>query len=148
MRVEDRRLVLAPHEVEQLGLEAADVLDRDVVEVAGRAGPDRDDLVLDRERRVLRLLEQLDQAGAALELAPWTRLSRSEPKAANASSSRNWARSRRSGRRPCSCALIWAAPPTRDTEMPTLMAGRTPELNRSVSRKIWPSVIEMTLVGM
>ena len=32
--------------------------------------------------------------------------------------------------------------------MPTLMAGRTPELNRSVSRKIWPSVIEMTLVGM
>ena len=32
--------------------------------------------------------------------------------------------------------------------MPTLIAGRTPELNRSVSRKIWPSVIEMTLVGM
>jgi hypothetical protein len=32
--------------------------------------------------------------------------------------------------------------------MPTLMAGRTPELNRPVSRKIWPSVIEMTLVGM
>jgi len=28
------------------------------------------------------------------------------------------------------------------------MAGRTPELKRSVSRKIWPSVIEMTLVGM
>ena len=32
--------------------------------------------------------------------------------------------------------------------MPTLIAGRTPELNRSVSRKHWPSVIEMTLVGM
>jgi len=28
------------------------------------------------------------------------------------------------------------------------MAGRTPALNRSVSRKICPSVIEMTLVGM
>ena len=28
------------------------------------------------------------------------------------------------------------------------MAGRTPWLNRSASRKIWPSVIEMTLVGM
>jgi hypothetical protein len=28
------------------------------------------------------------------------------------------------------------------------MAGRTPERNRSDSRKIWPSVIEMTLVGM
>jgi hypothetical protein len=28
------------------------------------------------------------------------------------------------------------------------MAGRTPERNRSASRKIWPSVIEMTLVGI
>ena len=28
------------------------------------------------------------------------------------------------------------------------MAGRTPLLKRSDSRKIWPSVIEMTLVGM
>jgi hypothetical protein len=45
-------------------------------------------------------------------------------------------------------ALTWALPPTRETEMPTLMAGRTPELNRSVSRKIWPSVMEMTFVGM
>ena len=32
--------------------------------------------------------------------------------------------------------------------MPTLIAGRTPALNRSVSRKHCPSVIEMTLVGM
>ena len=45
-------------------------------------------------------------------------------------------------------ALICAALPTRDTEMPTLMAGRTPAKNRSVSRKICPSVMEMTLVGM
>ena len=45
-------------------------------------------------------------------------------------------------------ALTWASPPTRDTEMPTLIAGRTPWLNRSDSRKTWPSVIEMTLVGM
>ena len=45
-------------------------------------------------------------------------------------------------------ALIWAAPPTRDTDWPTLMAGRMPDLNRSSSRKIWPSVIEITLVGM
>ena len=28
------------------------------------------------------------------------------------------------------------------------MAGRTPELNRSDSRKHWPSVMEMTLVGI
>ena len=32
--------------------------------------------------------------------------------------------------------------------MPTLIAGRTPEKKRSASRKIWPSVIEMTFVGM
>ncbi len=43
--------------------------------------------------------------------------------------------------------LVWAAPPTRDTEIPALIAGRIPALNRSVSRKIWPSVIEITLVG-
>jgi hypothetical protein len=45
-------------------------------------------------------------------------------------------------------ALICAEPPTRDTELPTLIAGRTPWLKRSDSRKICPSVIEMTLVGM
>ena len=32
--------------------------------------------------------------------------------------------------------------------MPTLIAGRTPEKKRSASRKIWPSVIEITFVGM
>ena len=31
--------------------------------------------------------------------------------------------------------------------MPALIAGRMPALKRSVSRKIWPSVIEITLVG-
>ena len=45
-------------------------------------------------------------------------------------------------------ALVWAAPPTRDTDRPTLMAGRTPAWNRSVSRKICPSVMEMTFVGI
>ena len=45
-------------------------------------------------------------------------------------------------------ALTCAAPPTRLTELPTLMAGRIPELKRSVSKKTWPSVMEMTLVGM
>ena len=42
---------------------------------------------------------------------------------------------------------VCAAPPTRDTEMPAFIAGRMPALNRSVSRKICPSVIEITLVG-
>ena len=78
----------------------------------------------------------------------WLALSRSEPNAANASSSRYWARSTRSRPATSRIARGWAAPPTRDTEMPTFTAGRTPALNRSVSRKHWPSVIEMTLVGM
>ncbi len=48
----------------------------------------------------------------------------------------------------CFIALICALPPTRETERPTLTAGRIPEWNRSVSRMIWPSVMEITLVGM
>ena len=66
--------MLAAQVLQELRLEAADVLDRDVVQLAGGAGPDRDDLLLDRERRVLRLLEQLDQAGTALQLGPGGRV--------------------------------------------------------------------------
>jgi hypothetical protein len=43
---------------------------------------------------------------------------------------------------------VWAAEPTRDTERPTLMAGRTPRKNSSDSKKTWPSVIEITFVGL
>ena len=43
--------------------------------------------------------------------------------------------------------LVWAAPPTRDTDSPAFIAGLIPALNKSVSRKICPSVIEITLVG-
>ena len=80
----------------------------------------------------------------------WAReaASRSEAKAANDSRSRNCDSASRSVPATFFMARTWAAPPTRDTDRPTLMAGRTPELNRSVSRKIWPSVIEMTFVGM
>ena len=45
-------------------------------------------------------------------------------------------------------AFVCAAPPTRDTESPTFTAGRMPEANRPLSRKICPSVMEITLVGM
>ena len=45
-------------------------------------------------------------------------------------------------------AFVCAEPPTRETEMPTSTAGRWFALNRSDCRKHWPSVIEMTLVGM
>jgi hypothetical protein len=99
------------------------------------AGPDRDDLLLQRVRRVVGLLEQLDQAGRParagcggavevggergerLELAV---LGQVQPEPAG----------------DLLIGLGWRRPPTRDTEVPTLMAGRTPWLNRSCSRKI------------
>src|SRR4051812_8537297 len=56
----------------------------------------------------------------------WVDGSSSDPNCANASSSRYWARS--SFNRPATLrmARTWALPPTRETEMPTLMAGLTP----------------------
>ena len=75
-------------------------------------------------------------------------LSRSEANWAKAASSRYWARSSRILPATWRMALIWALPPTRDTLMPAFTAGRWPWLNRSVCRKICPSVMEITLVGM
>ena len=43
--------------------------------------------------------------------------------------------------------LIWALPPTRLTEIPTLIAGRIPALNGLFQGNICPSVIEITLGG-
>src|SRR5690554_7338871 len=60
--------------------------------------------------------------------------SRSEPNLAKASNSRNCAWSSFSVPATFFIDLICALPPTRDTEIPTLIAGRTPELNRSDSR--------------
>ena len=55
---------------------------------------------------------------------------------ATAASSRYCARSSFSVEPTCLVALMAAANPTRDTDRPTFTAGRTPELNRSVSKKI------------
>ena len=61
--------VAGAHEVEQARLRSdGHLIDRQVVEVALRAGEHHDDLLLDGHRAVQRLLEQLDQAIAALEL--------------------------------------------------------------------------------
>jgi len=73
--------------------------------------------------------------------------SRSEANCDKAASSRYWASARRMPPPSFLISLVCAAPPTRDTDRPALMAGRIPALNRSVSRKIWPSVMEITLVG-
>ncbi|KAB5588085.1 Acetylglutamate semialdehyde dehydrogenase [Ceratobasidium theobromae] len=59
---------VAAQVVEQGVLEGQHVLDLEVVEVAVRAGPDADDLLLDRVRRVLRLLEELHEPLTAGEL--------------------------------------------------------------------------------
>ncbi len=82
--------------------------------------------------------------------ASWRRLaaSRSDAKIANASSERYCASSSLSVPETFLMLFTWASPPTRDTEMPTSTAGRWFPLKRSDWRKIWPSVIEITLVGM
>jgi len=61
-------------------------------------------------------------------------LSRSEANCEKAANSRYCASS--SFIRPATwrIALVWAAPPTRETDVPTEMAGRMPELKRSDCR--------------
>ncbi len=73
-------------------------------------------------RLVLSLLEQLDQALTALQLRTFDAASRSEPKAANASSSRYWARSRHESARNLTHRLCWAEPRLQETEIPTFSA--------------------------
>src|SRR5215218_4150670 len=57
----------AGDELEELALEPPDLRHRDLVQLAGGAQPQRDDLALHRVRRVLALLEQLHEALAALQ---------------------------------------------------------------------------------
>ncbi len=58
----------APGEVEQLGLEAMDIGDLDVVEETAGAGVEDHDLLLDRHWRVETLLQELGEAVTPLEL--------------------------------------------------------------------------------
>ena len=89
-------------------------LDRHVVEDSRSASPRARRPDLDGNRVVLRLLEELDDALAAVELAPASSASRSEPNCAKAASSRNCARSPLIVPATCFIALICAAEPTRD----------------------------------
>ena len=61
--------MLAAQEREEALLELADLADRQLVEIAVHAGEDHHHLLLDRQRRELRLLEELGEAGAAVEEA-------------------------------------------------------------------------------
>ena len=120
---------------------------RHVVDEAVGHRVDDHDLLLDRHRLVLPLLEHFDRARAAIEL-PLRRgveVRRERGERFELAVLRE-VEAETAGDR--LIALICAEPPTRDTEIPALIAGRTPAKNRSDSRKIWPSVIEMTFVGM
>src|ERR1700677_447519 len=55
--------------VQELALEPPDVLNRHVVQVAIAGRPEGYDLLLDGERRVLRLLEQFNRPGTAVQLS-------------------------------------------------------------------------------
>src|SRR4029453_8872331 len=63
-----QRGVAVVDELVQLNLEAANRGDLDLVEVAVDGREDDQDLLLDRQRLILRLLQDLDQALAAIEL--------------------------------------------------------------------------------
>ena len=130
--VEQRR-VPGAHELEQFALEPANVDDGDVVEVARGAGEDRHDLVVDGHRAVERLLEQLDHPVAAVELG-LCGLSSSVPKLGERL---ELAERGEVELEPAGDLLHrrdLGLPPTRDTEMPTSTAGRTPAKNRSGCR--------------
>ncbi len=104
-------------------------------------------LVLDRQRLALALVERLDEALAAGQRA----LRVGVEVGAELRERLEVAVLRELELEPAGDPLhrpICALPPTRETEMPTLIAGRTPELNSCGSRKICPSVIEITFVGM
>src|SRR5205823_255677 len=60
--------LFAPEVLEELGFEAADVRDGDVVDETAGAGEDRHHLLLDGQRRALGLLQQLGEPVATVEL--------------------------------------------------------------------------------
>ena len=60
----------------------------------------------------------------------WVAASRSEPNWAKAATSRYWASSSFMEPATCFMDLVWAAEPTRDTDRPTLIAGRIPGVGK------------------
>jgi chloramphenicol 3-O-phosphotransferase len=118
--------MVRPEVATELRLVALDLGDRYAVCVAAGSGIDDDDLLFDRHGLVDALLEQLGEPVAAVELA-WD-TGRARSRRSRRPRARGTARGRSSAFPTTSfIALIWAAPPTRLTEFPTLIAGRTPE---------------------
>src|SRR5260363_315963 len=119
---------------------------RNVVKISMVCGEQRNGQFPHLQRLILRLLQQLGQPLAAFKLFAGC-VVQIGGNCANAASSQYCARSVRMPPDNFLMILVCAAPPTRDTETPAFIAGRMPALNKSVSRKIWPSVIEITFVG-
>ncbi len=117
--------LLVADELEELLLRFGHAGDRNVIQVPLRTGVDRDDLVGEESGSYCGCLRssiiRLPRSSCVC-----VALSSSVPSWANASSSRKAARSRQSEPATFFMAFVWAFPPTRETEIPTLMAGRTP----------------------
>jgi hypothetical protein len=97
--------------------------------------------------RELRLLQQFGQARAARQQR-CVEASRSEANCANAAISRYCASSSLMRAGDLLHRLDLRRRADAADRQPTFTAGRMPLKNSSVSRKIWPSVIEITLVGI
>jgi len=78
----------------------------------------------------------------------WVDSSKSDANCANAANSLNVASSNLKVHATFFIIFVCAAPHTLDTDNQTLIAGLTHELNKSASRKICQSVIEITFVGI
>ena len=90
---------------------------------------------------------------SSVNLAPWLKIffvtgSRSEPNCENDNISWYCAKSNFKVEDTLFIAFVCALEPTRDTDRPESTAGLMPAANRSVCKKICPSVIEITLVGI
>ena len=107
-------------------LKRAHLFHRHVLEEAVGRHPERRNFLLNRQRSVLRLLENLSQTLTTIELRFGHRIEIRAELRERGERADTAAMSRR--RRPATLfiARICAAPPTRETEMPTFTAGRMP----------------------
>ena len=118
--------MLGPEAGDQVGEEVGHAVDVDAVQVAVGGGVDLEHLVLDRQRVALGLVQGGHQPLAAGQGA----LGFGVEVGAELGEGLEVAVLREVELQPAGDpphGLIWALPPTRETEIPTLMAGRTPE---------------------
>src|SRR3990170_1142389 len=126
--------VVALHEAVERLFKGAHLGQLHIIQEAADSRVDDAHLLSKRQRPELELLQHPVRRWPR---SSWCRVAASSsdvPNWAKAASSRYWARSKRMPPAILRIARAWAAPPTRDTDKPTLIAGRIPALNRSASR--------------